>query len=48
MSDILDNILKAIPATPDTVPAVQAPEQEKKATSMSYSPDFEKQYGKKA
>lgn len=45
MSDILDDILKAIPAPAD--PAVQSNEQ-KKEPSMEYSPDFEKQYGKKA
>jgi len=42
MSDILDDILKAIPTEP-----VQSTEQEKKP-SMEYSPEFEKQYGKKA
>lgn len=45
MSDILDDILEAIPAP--VAPAVQADEQEKKP-SMEYSPEFEKQYGKKA
>ena len=51
MSDILDDILKAIPEPAPaeaTVPPVQANEQEKKAPSMAYSPEFEKQYGKKA
>jgi len=51
VSDILDNILKAIPepAPADaTVPPVQATEQGKKTPSMAYSPEFEKQYGKKA
>jgi len=52
VSDILDNILKGIPAAPETptappdTPPVQTPEQKK--SSMTYSGDFEKQYGKKA
>jgi len=49
MSDMLDTILKAVkPETPPAeVPPVQTDEQKSKS-SMAYSGEFEKAYGKKA
>ncbi|MBU1081621.1 MAG: hypothetical protein KKB59_14155 [Spirochaetes bacterium] len=50
MSDLLDDILKGIPAPAETPPAtVQTDEHQGETKSaMNYSPDFEKAYGKKS